>query len=110
MVISCTGGNPALINVGTFSWYNGSTYITGLATNSPGGVVHKDAFAFASGSFAAATDGAAGGTGSDVGLPTPTDIFIGSQGGTIRWLNGHIRRVDFYNTRLPDAALQSLTA
>jgi hypothetical protein len=41
-------------------------------------------------------------------LPTPTSLSIGGQNGNYL-LNGHISRLTYYSTRLPDATLQALT-
>jgi hypothetical protein len=42
-------------------------------------------------------------------LPTPTKLQIGSDNNVTSWIDGHIRRIAYYNTRLTDAQLQDLT-
>lgn len=44
-----------------------------------------------------------------VGL-TMTRMNVGARNGALDQLNGHIRSLTYYNTRLPDAQLQSLTS
>jgi hypothetical protein len=46
----------------------------------------------------------------DVGIPTVTRLSMGARGNGLDPLNGHIRQIAYYNTRLPDATLVSLTA
>ena len=41
---------------------------------------------------------------------SPTFLSVGSEGGSLNFLNGYIRRIAYYPTRLPDATLQALTA
>lgn len=44
-----------------------------------------------------------------VGIPTVNRLSIGLRGNNLDWLNGHIRSIAYYNTRLPNATLQALT-
>jgi hypothetical protein len=41
---------------------------------------------------------------------SPTFLSVGSEGGSVNFLNGYIRRIAYYPTRLPNATLQALTA
>jgi hypothetical protein len=76
------------------------------------GVAAKAAFAFAANDLAGSTNGATAGTDTSATLPTVTRLLLGREtdgaGGT--YLNGHIRQIAYYNTRLPNATLQALTA
>jgi hypothetical protein len=58
-----------------------------------------------------ALNGVAGTTDTTATMPTPDRMRIGarSNGGSEN-LNGHIRRIAYYNTRLPNAQLAALTA
>jgi hypothetical protein len=46
----------------------------------------------------------------DVGIPTVNRLSMGARGNGLDPLNGHIRQIAYYNTRLPNATLQALTA
>ncbi|NVN99237.1 MAG: hypothetical protein HXX17_07935 [Geobacteraceae bacterium] len=87
---------------------NDSAYATADFSN---GAVHKFAFAYQVGVGAVTRDGlAAFPVTSVASLPTVTQLGIGlAPGGGAVPLNGHIRRLTYYNTRLADATLQSLT-
>lgn len=52
-------------------------------------------------------NGAAAIPDTTVGIPTVNQLSIGLR--TANYLNGHIRRIAYYNTRLPNAHLQTLT-
>ena len=74
--------------------------------------VTKAAWAYSSGSFALATNGALMGTASNVFvMPTVSQAMIGTPGGSggVSTFNGWIRAVSFYPTRLPNGQLQTLT-
>jgi len=43
-------------------------------------------------------------------IPTVTTLRLGQDGGGTNNVNGYLRRISYYNTRLPDAQLQALTA
>jgi hypothetical protein len=72
------------------------------------GAVVKLSGAYALNDFAASVNGAITVDGSGT-MPTPTQMTIGS-GISSAALNGHIRRIQYYPTRLPNATLQALTA
>lgn len=80
--------------------------ITGA--NDTGGTT-KSALAYAANDIAFSNAGSLIGTDATVGLITPTVLYIGSYTGTQQWLNGHIGKLDYYNTRLFNDKLQSLT-
>jgi hypothetical protein len=72
--------------------------------------VNKTASALSSAGMAISLNGAAAVTSAYVGTFGPQDALnIGSQSGAAS-INGHIRQIAYYNTRLPDATLQALTA
>lgn len=71
-------------------------------------VPHKDAFAYSLNDFAASLDAAAVATDATGTVPIVTTLRIGSQssGG---FANGYLSRVAYFNSRLPNATLQSIT-
>ena len=84
------------------------------AINSAGystGTPFKYAIASATNSFNAALNGTLGAEDTSGSLPTGlTQLALGCLTSGSLVLNGHIRQIAYYNTRLPDAQLQSLTA
>jgi hypothetical protein len=128
-----------VVNYQTFSDFNGNNpyslgvYTTGLGDfsghrvgstqwNSTGGAIsfspstvnnspHKIAAAYVAGASASATavDGNTVTTGTNT-PPTVNVLAIGGLEGTQYILNGWISSIDYYNTRLADATLQTLTA
>jgi hypothetical protein len=84
-----------------------------LKNNSPAivqGVSRKTAYAYALDNFGVTTGGGAVNTDTSCSLPAPTIYSIGSLRGNQSFLNGHIKSITYYNMRLPNATLQSLTA
>jgi hypothetical protein len=86
--------------------------IAAISTNTIFGT-NKIAAAFTNGSQAICADGNAPATATGVGaMPSVDNLVLGrfstSSTGTI--LNGYLRRITYYNTRLPNAQLQALTA
>jgi hypothetical protein len=83
-----------------------------LGTQPSNNVVVKSAWAFQSGSFALASNGALSGTASNVfTMPLVTQAVIGDPGGSagVTTFNGWIQAVSFYPLRLPNSQLQQLT-
>ena len=82
---------------------------TTAVTLTPYGVVSKAAWGIASNDCAIVSGGGAVTKDVLATLPSATQLKIGSSyiGGSL--LNGHIRRISYYNTRLTDAQLQALT-
>lgn len=73
-------------------------------------VAGKRAIAYASAQQAAAKDGASL-SSTNAGLPTGLNtLHIGTNSAGAGYLNGHLRSLRFYSSRLPNAELQSLTA
>jgi hypothetical protein len=70
---------------------------------------NKLAYAYAANNFCAAANGMLGTTDTEGGVPTNLDeLRLGSFSTDV--LNGHIRSAAYYPARLPNAALQALTA
>jgi hypothetical protein len=103
--------------------YNGSSQITGwtvvsgvdqafLSTGAlAADTVTNIAYAYKVNDFAASRGGAAAVTDTSGTLPSPTFLGIGSDpSASSLFLSGHIRSITYYNTRLPNATLQVLTA
>lgn len=70
----------------------------------------KMAYAYQVNNFAASQNGGAVSTDTSGSLPVPTRLGIGSGGLGGNQLNGHIRSIRYYPTRLSNAQLQALTA
>jgi hypothetical protein len=92
----------------------GAVFDTANVVASPN-VITEAAFKLAttyeSGALNTCLNGAAVATGLYNGVfASLTSIALGSSGASTLFLNGHIRSIAYYNTRLPDAQLQSLTA
>jgi len=87
------GVSQADLNGGTTKW----------------GVVFKETTAYAAADFRQFIDGVSGGTSVTGTTPTVDRLVIGNRTASGVQLNGHIRRIAYYNTRLPDAVLQALT-
>jgi hypothetical protein len=60
--------------------------------------------------FAATLNGGAVQTNTSGTVPTINQLVIGNRAGGNAFLNGHIRRIAYYPTRLSNAQLQALTA
>jgi hypothetical protein len=73
------------------------------------GVYRKSVFAYALNDFAVVSTSGSVNTDTSASLPTPTLFSIGSQRGVQGFLNGWIASLAYYNTRLPNDTLQSLT-
>jgi hypothetical protein len=74
----------------------------------------KGAIAYATNNSVGAAAGALGTVDTSVAVPTVDNFQIGAVRNTtaaaVLPLNGHIRQIAYYNTRLPNATLQALTA
>jgi len=71
--------------------------------------VFKDAFAYRQNDVNAATNGVLGTADTSATLPVINQLRLGARGdGNIR-LDGHLRNITYYPTRLTDAQLQALT-
>jgi hypothetical protein len=72
--------------------------------------VYKTASAYGNNDAQLYANGTNLGQDISVSLPTVDRAYLGSRNSTSFWLNGHLRRLSYYNTRLPNTALQALTA
>jgi hypothetical protein len=70
--------------------------------------VNISALAYRTNDFIGANNGTLGTADTSGTLPTPTQAEIGFGQG-LTYLNGHLRNVTYYPTRLTDAQLQALT-
>lgn len=73
------------------------------------GVPFATAAAYALNNYALTTNGGAVLTDTSATVPTAIALGIGSRSSNL-FYNGHIRQIAYYNTRLPNATLQALTA
>jgi hypothetical protein len=69
----------------------------------------KSALAASGGSSVAAANGALSSAGSPAAMPVVDRLFIGAGAAGLTHLNGPIRRLTFWPTRLPNSTLQSIT-
>jgi hypothetical protein len=83
----------------------------------PVNTVVKGAFAYRSGDSAATRNGASpSNSATAFATPTYTNLQIGGTDNTLygpattSQLNGHIRQIAYYNTRLSNSSLQAITA
>jgi hypothetical protein len=75
------------------------------------GSFRKQAAAYALNNCAMSVNGSSVGTDSTVAIPTVDRMILGNGiGGSLNTLNGTIRRIAYYPTRLPNSTLQALTA
>jgi len=70
----------------------------------------KLAYAYKANDFALARNGSLAGTDASGSLPTIDRMFIGNAAGSAAFLDGHIRSVKYFPTRLSNAQLQALSA
>jgi hypothetical protein len=64
---------------------------------------------YAADSFAASRNGGAVSTDAAGTLPSVSRLLIGVSGGTLLPTNGHLRRLTYWPTRLPNETLQTIT-
>ena len=98
------GGNNARVSL------RGVAYVDTGGTATTAGVQYKTGFGYKQGSYASSTNANTVQTSANATAPTaPTNVTFGSSAG-VNYLNGHIRSVRYYPTRLTNAQLQALTA
>jgi hypothetical protein len=68
------------------------------------------AFAYRDNDVALSSNGGAALTDTLATVPTVNQLGVGGFTPTAAYLNGHIRQIAYYNTRLTNATLQALTA
>ena len=81
-----------------------------IASDIGDNVIFKSIIAYKVNDIAMTANGATVSTDTSATIPTVNRIFIGGFEGVSNFLNGHIRQIAYYNTRLPNAQLQTLTA
>ena len=116
-LIEASGGISArvvdllLVTTGgaTLQMYNGTAILTALNFFTVGSVV-KAAGAYATGDYAAVLNGGTPAANTAALVNAATALQIGRQSTGAGYLNGHIRSISYFSTRLPNATLQSLTA
>jgi len=72
------------------------------------GTVYKRATAYKANDFAYVSNGGAAQTDNSGAVPAVDRLLLGADSG-FGYLNGHLRRIQYFPRRLPDSALQSLT-
>jgi hypothetical protein len=72
------------------------------------GAIGRGAVAYATDSVTPSFNGALGSVDTAATMPTPTQAVIGNGVGSA-YLNGHISRITYWPTRLPNAVLQQIT-
>lgn len=96
---------------GRFEVNNGGASQAALNNGSvASSTAYKLVGAYAANDFALSTNNTTASTDASGSIPTVTTLSIGSDRSTTGWLNGHIQRISYYPTRLPNATLQALTA
>ena len=114
-ILEASGGASArvvdlLVAVGPFlQMYNGTT-----SFNASGSVTLNTPFkavgAYKTANYGLALNGGTVAANTDALVNTANALQIGRFSSSILYLNGHIRFITYYNTRLPNATLQALTA
>lgn len=97
-----SSGQVCLISTGAVSqaeWYPAYFAQNGV----------KAALSFAANNVAGASNGVITGSDNTVTLPTVNRVTIGSEFGSSSFLNGHISRFSYWNSRLPNSKLQQIT-
>lgn len=95
----------------TASTFDGGVSQALLAASYMANSVAKVAFAYAANNFAASFNGAAATTDTSGTLPIVDRLTLGSNWAASNFfLNGHIRRISYYPSRLSNAQLQALSA
>jgi hypothetical protein len=93
-----------------FNVFTASAFVAQLGSL-PASLIKKVAGAYKVNDFAASVDGGAVATDTSGALATYSQLNLGANAlGSGGFLNGHIRSIAYYNTRLPNAQLQTLTA
>jgi hypothetical protein len=89
------------------SWSGSANLVTAAGPNNGGPV--KAALGYSGAGRSLVYAGGATATDANT-IPTVAGINFGKGFDTTQYLNGHIRQIAYYNTRLPNATLQALTA
>jgi hypothetical protein len=103
------GGNPAIQTV--FIGVDlGSTQWSGVLTAAPVNSITKSAFAYETNNIAWVRNAGAVGTDTSAIIPVVNQLRLSSDGDGTNILNGYLRRIAYFPTRLPNAQLQAVTA
>ena len=95
--------------IGVWQSFNGTTNIVGGAS-AVTSVPQKFGAAFRAGDYVACLNGGTVGTATTATVNSPSQLALGYfPSGNVQQLNGHLRRIVFYPTRLTNAQLQALT-
>lgn len=89
---------------------NGVTQATLPNTDIPANTTAKLAFAYALNDIAVSSNAGTVGVDTSATIPAANQLGVGSFVPSGSYLNGHIRAIAYYNTRLPNTQLQTLTA
>ena len=89
--------------------YNGATQANLTASAVTPTTAFKVAGAYKANDFALCSNGGAVGTDTSGAVPAVTQLSIGAINGATSPLNGHIRRITYWPTRLANAELQAIT-
>ena len=93
-----------------FNVFTASAFVAQLGSL-PASALKKVAGAYKVNDFAASVDGGTVDTDTSGALATYSQLNLGANAlGTGAFLNGHIRQIAYYNTRLSNTQLQTLTA
>jgi hypothetical protein len=93
-----------------FNVFTASAFVAQLGSL-PASLIKKVAGAYKVNDFAASVNGGTVDTDTSGALATYSQLNLGANAlGSGGFLNGHIRSIAYYNTRLPNATLQALTA
>ena len=98
-----SSGSALFVNVG------GVNQVALSSSTVTANTITNRAITYKTDDFAVCTAGGSVATDTLGTLPTVDRLAVGGLNSGSQ-LNGHIRSIDYYNTRLPDAQLQSLTA
>ena len=109
-----TNNNATGIVYLTASTVRGITVVaaTGRFVDMSGGAtpaINKTAYAYKTNDLAGSTNGGAVVANATAAIPALTQLFVGAFS-NFSYLNGHVRTLSYYNTRLTNTQLQALTA
>jgi hypothetical protein len=80
-----------------------------LAGTGIAGTRYKQALAYKVNDFAACSNGGTVQTSASGTIPTVNRVNIGNFNGASQYLNGHLRSLSYFRSRLPNATIQSVT-
>ena len=113
VLVTSSGGTPNRVTdlfYNTTSWQNFNGTVGVSAPGAPGNfAINKVAGAYKSGDYGICQNGLTPVSATTALVNTPNQLAIGNLNNSNQ-PNGHIRRIRYYNTRLPNADLQNLTA